>query len=123
MKDRVKAVYLSLGQILNNPGAFGFEERVPKELSDALSGMQRELFEELKEEMAEDELLAAELSQDTDHPAVTSLKNILFATDFSAPSIKAFPERLGSVKPEFVIESGKTVATVLKVAREKKADL
>lgn len=72
MKDRVKAVYLSLGHILNNPRAFGFEERVSKELSDALSGMQQELFEELKEKMAEDELLAAELSQDTDHPAFTS---------------------------------------------------
>ena len=75
MKDRVKSVYLSLGHILNNPRAFGFAERIPKELSDALSGMQRELFEELKEETSEDELLAAELSQDTDHPpfpAVTS---------------------------------------------------
>jgi hypothetical protein len=79
MKDRVKAVYLSLGQILNNPGAFGFEERVPKELSDALSGMQRELFEELKEEMAEDELLAAELSQDTDHPAFPAVTSTSFA--------------------------------------------
>ena len=79
MKDRVKAVYLSLGHILNNPKAFGFEERVPKELSEALSGMQWELFEALKEEMAEDELLAAELSQDTDHPAFPAVISASFA--------------------------------------------
>lgn len=79
MKDRVKAVYLSLGQILNNPGAFGFEERVPKKLSDALSGMQRELLEEVKEEMAEDEFLAAELSQDSDHPAFPAVTSTSFS--------------------------------------------
>ncbi len=79
MKDRVKAVYLSLGHILNNPRAFGFEERVPKEISDALSRMQRELFEELKEEMSEDELLAAELSQDTDRPAFPAVTSTSFA--------------------------------------------
>jgi len=79
MKDRVKAVYLSLGHILNNPGAFGFEDRVPKELSDVLSEMQRELLDELKEEIAEDELLAAELSQDTDRPSFPAVTSTSFS--------------------------------------------
>lgn len=36
---------------------------------------------------------------------------------------RIFQEQLGSLKAEYVIESGKTVATILKVASEKKADL
>lgn len=79
MKDRVRTVYLSLGHILNNPGAFGFEERVPKKLSNALGEMRRDLLEELKEEMAEDELLAAELSQDSDHPAFPAVTSTSFS--------------------------------------------
>jgi len=79
MKDRVKAVYLSLGHILNNPRAFGFADRVPKELSAALSGMQRELFDELKEEMADEEFLAAELSQDTDNPSFPAVTSTSFS--------------------------------------------
>ena len=75
MKDRVKEVYLMLGQILNNPKAFGLEERPPKALDEALSKMQLDLLHELKEEMAEEDFLAMELSQDADHeafPAATS---------------------------------------------------
>jgi hypothetical protein len=30
MKDRIKEVYLMLGHVLNNPKAFGMEERMPK---------------------------------------------------------------------------------------------
>jgi nucleotide-binding universal stress UspA family protein len=37
--------------------------------------------------------------------------------------VHIFQEQLASLKTEFVIESGKTVAAILKVAREKKADL
>ena len=75
MKNRVKDVYLMLGQILNNPKAFGLEERPPKALNEALSKMQLDLLHELKEEMAEEDFLVMELSQDADHeafPAATS---------------------------------------------------
>jgi hypothetical protein len=79
MKNRIKKVYLSLGHILNNPKAFGLDERAPKELAGALSAMQRELFEELKDEMTDEELLAAELSQDADQSfvGVTSTSFVL----------------------------------------------
>lgn len=75
MKDRVKDVYLMLGQIWNNPKAFGLEERPPKALNEALSKMQLDLLHELKEEMAEEDFLVMELAQDADHevfPAATS---------------------------------------------------
>jgi len=79
MKNRVQNVYLSLGHILNNPQAFGLEERAPKALADALSAMQRDLFEELKDEMTDEELLAAELSQDADTRDFTALTPTSFA--------------------------------------------
>ena len=79
MKNRVKDVYLSLGNILNNPRAFGLDERAPKALADALTRMQQELFEELKEELTEEELLAEELSQDADHPAFPAVTSTSFA--------------------------------------------
>ncbi|HEY7405008.1 MAG TPA: hypothetical protein VIB39_15895 [Candidatus Angelobacter sp.] len=66
MKDRVKHVYLWLGNVLNNPRAFGLEERPPQPLLDVLSRMHRELMEELREEAAEEDFLPAELSQDAD---------------------------------------------------------
>lgn len=75
MKDRVKNVYLMLGHILNNPKAFGLEERPPKALDEALSKMQLDLMHELREEMSEEDFLAMELSQDADReafPAVTA---------------------------------------------------
>lgn len=75
MKDRVKDVYLMLGHILNNPRAFGLEERLPKALDEALSKMQLDLMHELREEMSEEDFLAMELSQDADRaafPEVTS---------------------------------------------------
>ncbi|MGB9121607.1 MAG: hypothetical protein WCE73_13365 [Candidatus Angelobacter sp.] len=75
MNDRVKEVYLMLGHILNNPRAFGLEERPPKALDEALSKMQLDLMHELREEMSEEDFLAMELSQDADReafPEVTS---------------------------------------------------
>lgn len=49
------------------------------------------------------------------------------AKDLSGPvcanMARMFQEQLGSLKAEFVIESGKTGATILKVASERKADL
>ena len=75
MNDRIKEIYLTLGRILNNPRAFGLEERLPKALNEALSRMQLDLLHELQEELSEEDFLAMELSQDCDHeafPAVTS---------------------------------------------------
>jgi hypothetical protein len=74
MKNRVKEVYLMLGHVLNNPTAFQLGERMPRPLEDALSHMQHELFEELREEAADRDTLANELSQDADNyvfPAIT----------------------------------------------------
>jgi hypothetical protein len=75
MKDRVKQAYLTLGDILNDPRAFGLEERPPKALNEALSKMQLDLMDELREEMSEQDFLEMELSQDADRedfPEVTS---------------------------------------------------
>jgi len=75
MKERVKHVYLMLGQILNNPRAFGLEERPTKALNEALSKMQLELMHELRAEISEEDFLEMELSQDADRetfPEVTS---------------------------------------------------
>jgi hypothetical protein len=78
MKDRIKHVYLTLGHVLNNPRAFGLEERPPKPLLDALSKMQRELMEELREEASEDDFLPAELSQDADPHGVAAFISTSF---------------------------------------------
>jgi hypothetical protein len=78
MKDRIKHVYLTLGHVLNNPRAFGLEERPPKPLLDALSKMQRELMEELREEASEADFLPAELSQDADAPYATAVISTSF---------------------------------------------
>ncbi len=78
MKNRIKHVYLMLGNILNNPRAFGLEERPPKPLLDALSRMQREMMEELREEATEEDFLPAELSQDADRHAYTAVTSTSF---------------------------------------------
>jgi hypothetical protein len=70
MRDRVKQVYLMLGNVLNNPRAFGLEERPPRPLQDVLSRMQKELMEELLEKAEDEGFLAMELSQDADDAAV-----------------------------------------------------
>jgi hypothetical protein len=75
MRDRVKKVYLMLGRVLSNPRAFGLDERPPKALDEALSKMQLDLMDELREKLSEEDFLSMELSQDADHkifPAVTS---------------------------------------------------
>jgi hypothetical protein len=75
MKNRIKDVYLMLGHVLNNPTAFHLGERMPRPLEDALSHMQHELFEELREEASDRDTLASELSQDADNyvfPAITT---------------------------------------------------
>lgn len=75
MNKRVKEVYLMLGHVLNNPTAFHLGERMPHPLEEAMSHMQHELLEELREEAADREALENELSQDADHyeyPFVTS---------------------------------------------------
>jgi len=79
MNDRVKHVYLMLGNVLNNPRAFGLEERIPKPLQDALSRMQREMMEELREESTEEDFLPAELSQDADRDAYAAVTSTSFA--------------------------------------------
>jgi hypothetical protein len=78
MKDRLKDVYLMLGHILNNPSAFGLEERLPKALDEALSKMQLDLMHELKEEMSEQDFLAMELSQDADSEAFPEITSTSF---------------------------------------------
>ena len=75
MNQRVKNAYMELGQILENPQAFGFDERIPRALENKLDKVRRELFEELREESPDDDNLARELSQDADStstPFVTS---------------------------------------------------
>ena len=66
MKNRIKNLYLEIGQVLNNPELFGLAERMPKPLADALTKVQRELFEELREQGEEQDFLVEELSQDAD---------------------------------------------------------
>jgi hypothetical protein len=78
MKDRLKDVYLMLGHILNNPRAFGLEERLPKALDEALSKMQLNLMHELREEMSEQDFLAMELSQDADSEAFPEITSTSF---------------------------------------------
>lgn len=73
MKSRIKVLYLDIGRVLNDPAAFGLEERMPKALADALTRIQSELLEELQAEGLEPDFLAQELSQDADPvPGFTS---------------------------------------------------
>jgi hypothetical protein len=68
--NRVLAVYRSLGQVLNNPQAFGLSDRAPKTLVEALSSMRQSLREELAEanRLSAEDWLSDELSQDADRP-------------------------------------------------------
>jgi hypothetical protein len=78
MNSRLKHIYLLVGRVLNNPAAFGLEERPPKALGDALTRIQSELMKELQEEISEAEFLAAELSQDADSPVLMGVTSTLF---------------------------------------------
>ena len=73
MKSRLKHIYLLVGQVLNDPGAFGLEERPPKAFESALTKIQSELMKELQEEITDEDFLAVELSQDTDSPVLTGV--------------------------------------------------
>jgi hypothetical protein len=79
MNSRLKHIYLLLGRVLNNPRAFGLEERPPKALEDALTKVQSELMKELQEEISEEEFLSTELSQDADRPVLTGVTSTSFS--------------------------------------------
>lgn len=66
MKNRLKNLYLEIGRVLNNPQAFGLEERMPKPLIESLTKIQLELLEELRDQGGEEDFLAQELSLDAD---------------------------------------------------------
>jgi len=78
MNSRLKHIYLLVGRVLNNPTAFGLEERPPKALADALARIQSELMKELQEEISEAEFLATELSQDADSPVLMGITSTIF---------------------------------------------
>jgi hypothetical protein len=78
MKDRIKDLYLEIGHVLNNPTAFGLEERMPKALAETLSKIQSELLEELRAGGLERDFLDQELSQDTDRREVPGFTSISF---------------------------------------------
>jgi hypothetical protein len=66
MKSRLKEIYAMLGRVLNDPGSFGLDERIPRSLEDALTKLRQELMEELRDETPQEEFLETELSQDAD---------------------------------------------------------
>ena len=70
MRDRIREAYLTLGRILNDPARFGLGQKTPRALADALSLARQGLMEELREEAAESDFLARELSQDADRHAL-----------------------------------------------------
>ncbi|HEY2170223.1 MAG TPA: hypothetical protein VGJ30_11405 [Candidatus Angelobacter sp.] len=78
MKNRIKHLYFDIGRVLNNPEAFGLGDRMPKALADALTRIQSELIEELREEGLEQGFLAQELSQDADRQAFTGFTSTSF---------------------------------------------
>jgi hypothetical protein len=79
MNSRLKHVYVLVGRVLNNPRAFGLEERPPKALAEALTKIQSELMKELQEEISEEEFLSTELSQDADSPVLRGVTSASFA--------------------------------------------
>jgi hypothetical protein len=81
MNSRLKHIYLLVGRVLNNPRAFGLEERPPRALEAALTKIQSELMKELQAEISEEEFLAAELSQDADSPVLTGVTSTSFTVE------------------------------------------
>ena len=81
MRNRIKDLYLDIGRVLNNPEAFGLGERMPRALCDALTRIESELMEELREQGLEQDFLAQELSQDADRHAFPGFT----ATSFELP--------------------------------------
>lgn len=78
MKDRIKNLYLEIGEVLNNPERFGLAERMPERLGDVLTRIQLELMEELRERGEGDGFLAEELSQDADLHAIRGVTSTSF---------------------------------------------
>ena len=78
MNSRLKHIYLLVGRVLNNPTAFGLEERPPKALQSALTKIQCELMKELQEEISEADFLVVELSQDSDNPGPAGVTSTCF---------------------------------------------
>jgi hypothetical protein len=78
MKNRIKDLYLDIGRVLNNPGAFGLGARMPGALADALTRIQSELMEELREKGLEQDFLVQELSQDADRHAFPGFTSTSF---------------------------------------------
>ena len=79
MNTRLKHIYLLVGRVLNDPRAFGLEERAPKALECALTKIQSELMKELQEEVSEEDFLMAELSQDADCPVLAGVTSTTFS--------------------------------------------
>jgi hypothetical protein len=73
MNSRLKHIYLLVGDLLNNPRAFGLEQRPPKALEHALTEIRCGLMKKLQEKISEEDFLSAELSQDADWPAFSEL--------------------------------------------------
>lgn len=78
MKNRLRDVYLEIGRVLNNPQAFGLEERMPKRLIESLTKVQLELLEELREQGVQEDSLAQELSLDADRHALRGYTSTSF---------------------------------------------
>ncbi len=66
MNNRIREVYLLVGEVLNKPQAFGLPERIPRPLMAVLAEMQLKLLQEMEEAIAEQDQLSLELSQDAD---------------------------------------------------------
>ncbi len=78
MTNRLKNLYLDIGRVLNNPQAFGLEERMPKLLSEMLTKVQLELLEEMRDQGVEQDFLSQELSQDADRHALYEFTSTSF---------------------------------------------
>jgi len=78
MNSRLKHIYLLVGRVLDDPKAFGLEDRPPKALEAALTKIQTALMKELQEEISEEEFLATELSQDADSPVFMGVTSTSF---------------------------------------------
>lgn len=71
MRRQIREVYTELGQVLDNPQAFGLGHYVPQLLADRLESMRRMLEKAGREQgsLSPDDDLAKELSQDADRPS------------------------------------------------------
>ena len=72
MPQQLQEVYAQLGEVLNDPQAFGLGGRVPGALADRLISMRRMLREAMSEieQDQPDGDLASELSEDADDTSI-----------------------------------------------------